>query len=104
MSFLDLIKTRQSVRKYSGQAVEREKIEKCMEAARLAPSASNSQPWKYVIVDDFELKEKVAKETYSNLIKFNKFVEQAPVIVVIVIEKSPLVTQIGAMIKKRNLV
>ncbi|MBI9038888.1 MAG: nitroreductase family protein [Bacteroidales bacterium] len=102
MSFFDLIKTRQSVRKYSGKPVEREKIEKCMVAARLAPSAGNSQPWKYVIVDDFELKEKVAKETYSSLVKFNKFAEQAPVIVVIVIEKAPLVTQIGAMIKKKE--
>ena len=102
MNFFDLIKTRQSVRKYSGKPVEREKIEKCIEAARLAPSASNSQPWKYIIVDEPGLKEKVGKETYSNLIRFNKFVEQAPVIVVIVIEKAPIITQIGAKIKNKE--
>jgi len=102
MSFLDLIKTRQSVRKYSGRPVEREEIEKCIEAARLAPSASNSQPWKYIIIDEPNLKEKVGHETYSSLVRFNKFVEKAPVIVVIVIEKAPLVTQIGAKIKKKE--
>lgn len=102
MSFFDLIKTRQSVRKYSGKVVEREKIEKCLEAARLAPSASNGQPWKYIIVDEPGLKEKVARETYSSIIRFNKFVEQAPVMVVIVIEKSPVITQIGAKIKKKE--
>lgn len=100
MRFFDLIKTRQSVRKYSDKIIDREKIEKCLEAARLAPSASNGQPWKYIIVDEPKLKNKVAKETYDNLAKFNKFVEQAPVIVVIVLEKSPIITQIGAMIKK----
>jgi len=102
MSFFDLIKARQSVRKYSGKPVEREKIEKCIEAARLAPSASNSQPWRYIIVDEPGLKEKIGKETYSNLIRFNKFTEQTPVIVVIVIEKSPIITQIGAKLKKRE--
>ena len=102
MSFLDLIKTRQGVRKYSGRPVEREEIEKCIEAARLAPSASNSQPWKYIIVDEPNLKEKVGHETYSSLVRFNKFVEKAPVIVVIVIEKAPIVTQIGARIKKKE--
>ncbi|HDK26348.1 MAG TPA: NAD(P)H nitroreductase, partial [Candidatus Atribacteria bacterium] len=41
MKFLDLVKTRQSIRKYLDTPVEREKIERCLEAARLAPSASN---------------------------------------------------------------
>ena len=64
MKFLELINKRQSVRKYSDKIVEREKIERCVESARLAPSACNSQPWKYIVVDDPELKEKVAKETF----------------------------------------
>ena len=102
MDFSELIKVRQSVRNYSDKAVEKEKIEKCLEAARLAPSASNSQPWKYIVVDEEELKNKVAKATYDKIIRFNKFTIQAPVIIVVVIEKPKLITQIGGKIKHRE--
>lgn len=102
MNFSDLIKIRQSVRNYSDKAVEKEKIEKCLEAAQLAPSASNSQPWKYIVVDDKELKNKVAKTTFDKLVRFNKFAVQAPVIIVIVLEKPKIITQIGGEIKKRE--
>ncbi len=78
MDFSELIKVRQSVRNYSDKTVEKEKIEKCLEAARLAPSASNSQPWKYIVVDEEELKNKVAKATFNKINKFNKFILQAP--------------------------
>lgn len=102
MEFLELVKLRQSVRKYTRQPIEKEKIEKCLEAVRLAPSASNSQPWKCIIVDDLDLKEKVAKATFSKAVNFNKFALQAPVIVVIVLEKSKLLTQIGGQIKNKE--
>ena len=87
MDFAELVKIRQSVRKYSNKPVEPEKIIQCIEAARLAPSACNSQPWRVVIVNDPELKEKVARETYGSVVQFNKFVHTAPVILVIVMEK-----------------
>ena len=45
MELMDVIKARRSVRKYQDKPVEREKINACLEAARLAPSACNSQPW-----------------------------------------------------------
>lgn len=47
---MDLIKSRSSVRRYSSRPVEREKIELLLEAARLAPSAVNFQPWKFVVI------------------------------------------------------
>ena len=51
-SFAELAKIRQSDRKYKDQAVEKEKIIQCLETARISPSANNSQPWKFVVVDD----------------------------------------------------
>ena len=45
MAVLDLIKHRKSVRDFLDKVVERDKIMMCLEAARLAPSACNSQPW-----------------------------------------------------------
>ena len=102
MNFPELVKTRQSVRKYTNQAVEREKIERCIEAVRLAPSACNSQPWKFIIVDDTELKDRIAKETYNTVVAFNKFVKEAPVIAVIVMEKPTMISQIGGRIKDKD--
>ncbi len=73
---------------------------RCLEVARLAPSASNSQPWTFVVVDEPVLKDKVARETFDAIARFNKFTVQAAVLVVFVIEKPKLITQIGAAIKK----
>lgn len=102
MDFLKLAQTRQSVRNYSNETIEKEKLERCLEAARLAPSASNSQPWTFVVVDEPALKEKIARETYSQLVSFNKFAVQAGAIVVIVMEKPKLIAQIGGAIKKKE--
>lgn len=100
--FLELTRLRRSVRRYKPDPVEKEKLMKCLEAARIAPSASNSQPWRFIVVDDPELKNMIAEATYDRILTFNKFTKQAPVIIVIVIEKPKLVTQIGAAIKKKE--
>jgi len=102
MEFQELIQQRQSVRKYQDKPVEREKIEKLIEAVHLAPSACNSQPWKLIIVDEPELKNKVAKATFNKAVSFNKFATEAPVIAVLVIEKAKLIAQIGGSIKNKE--
>lgn len=102
MDFTTLLLARQSVRRYRDQPVEPEKIAQLIEAVRLAPSASNSQPWKLIIVDEPELKNQVARATYSTLVSFNKFVPQAPVLAVLVVEKPKLITQIGGRLKDRD--
>jgi len=99
MNFTELINIRQSVRKYQDKPVEREKLEKIIEAVHVAPSACNSQPWKLIVVDEPELKNKVAKATFSKTIAFNKFAVEASVIAVLVIEKAKLIAQIGGSIK-----
>jgi len=96
---LDLIRKRQSVRRYTDTPVEKEKLERCLEAALLAPSACNAQPWKFIVVDDPDLAKKVGRETWNNIATFNKFAENAPVIIVITIEKSPIIPKLGKMIK-----
>ncbi|MDR0421002.1 MAG: nitroreductase family protein [Prevotellaceae bacterium] len=99
--FLDLVKKRQSVRKYSSQEIEKEKINRCIEAARLAPSACNSQPWKFVIVDDPELKLKVADASESKILGFNKFTKNCPVIVAVVREMPNLTSKLGMILKNK---
>lgn len=100
MNFSDLIKHRQSVRKYLDKPIEKEKLDQLIEAVRLAPSASNSQPWKLIIVDQPELKNEVAKATYNTLVRFNKFAPQAPVIAVFCLEEPKLITRIGASLQQ----
>ena len=102
MSFLELAKKRQSVRGYLDTAVEREKIERCVEAARLSPSACNSQPWKFIIVDEPMLRAKVAGETFGKILTFNHFSMEAPVLVLIVSQRSKLFASFGSVVKRKN--
>lgn len=102
MTFESLIKLRQSVRRYQNKPVEHEKIEKLVEAVHMAPSACNSQPWKLILVDEPELREKVARATFSDIISFNRFVSEAPVIALLVIEKARMIAQIGGSIKNQE--
>jgi nitroreductase len=98
--FMKIVAERQSVRKYDPtRSVETWKIEQCVEAARLAPSACNAQPWKFIIVDQPELRKNIAKETYGTLLRFNKFVDDAPVIAVVTIEPPNFTSKFGTKVK-----
>jgi len=99
MALLDLIKHRKSVRNFLDKPVEREKIMLCLEAARLAPSTSNSQPWRFIVVDDKQLKKKLCDAAFGGLYFINSFCKTAPVIVVIISEKSNFLTRIGGMFR-----
>ena len=100
--FLELLTKRQSVRNYKNIPVEAEKLERCLEAARLSPSACNSQPWTFIVVDEPELKAKVARATFSSTVRFNKFTIEAPVLLAVVTEKSTLVPQMGNFLKNQQ--
>lgn len=102
MNFEELIIHRQSVRKYQNKPVEKEKIDRLIHAVHQSPSASNSQPWKLIIVNQPELKNKVARATFSKTISFNKFAVEAPVIAVLVIEKAKLITRVGGKLKNQE--
>ncbi len=102
MRFLDLANQRYSVRRYTATPVARETIDRCIEAARLAPSACNSQPWKFIIVDDPSLKAELAKAAFEGLLTFNHFACQAPVLVLIVSTRQKLLAKIGGVVKKKN--
>ena len=77
MHVMDAIKTRKSVRSYLDKPVEDEKLRSILEAGRLAPSASNRQEWRYVIVRDRETRERIAEAA-----NWQSFVGEAPVIIV----------------------
>jgi nitroreductase len=75
MDIYELIRLRKSVRSYLPKEVETDKLERVLEAGRLAPSASNRQEWRFVVVKDKTTRERLAGA--SN----HSFIAQAPVIV-----------------------
>lgn len=100
MNLYELIQKRQSDRKYDSRPVDRDMVIKCLEAARLAPSACNSQPWKFVVVDEPELLKEMASA--ADGMGMNKFAAQAPVIVAVVLEKMNFTASIGSVIKDKE--
>ena len=81
MNFLDIAKTRQSCRAYDeNRAVEEEKLDAVLEAARLAPSACNGQPYRLTVCQGQAAKE-VARATMG--MGMNKFADKAPVLIII---------------------
>jgi nitroreductase len=77
MDVYTAISQRRSVRAYKDRAVEDEKLNKVLDAARLAPSASNRQEWKFVVVCDKETRERLSRAALGQT-----FVAQAPVVIV----------------------
>ena len=73
----DAIEKRRSIRKFKSDPVPDEYITALIEAARLAPSGSNTQPWRFKIASDDETKAKLAVAAYNQ-----SFVAQAPVVLV----------------------
>jgi nitroreductase len=61
MHVIEAIKTRRSVRKYKPTPIPEEHLKTILEAARLAPSAGNKQPWKFIIVRDADTKKRLAE-------------------------------------------
>jgi nitroreductase len=96
MTFLELVRRRQSVRSYLPRSVERDKIERCLEAARLAPSASNAQPWRFVVADDPALVRELAKAAY------NRFTRAVPAFVAVVREPGKAESRIGGWLAGRD--
>ena len=73
MSVFELMKERCSVREFTDQPVEKDKLIQVLEAARVAPSAANRQPWHFIVLQDEELKKAVSSHWGS----------KSPVIIVI---------------------
>lgn len=74
MDVMTVIKSRRSIRAYKSTEVEEEKLNLILEAARLSPSARNLQNWKFIVVRDKKLRERLVEAAAGQ-----KFVGEAPV-------------------------
>jgi nitroreductase len=96
---MKLVRERRSIRRYLPAPVEREKILACLEAARLAPSAENAQTWRFVVIDDPELKARYAKEAFSGLYAYCKFAAEAPVLILVLAKLDFLANRLGKQVQ-----
>ena len=76
MDFLELVASRYSVRSYQPRPVEQDKLDRILEAARLAPFGSRQQPWKFVVVRDAEIRGRLAAACSNQ-----QFIALAPVVI-----------------------
>jgi len=100
MQFFDLVKKRYSVRKYSSAKVPRTLIDQCLETARHAPSACNSQPWFFIVIDKPALLNKVTQAAFTGIYSLFTFAKDAPVLIVVLTHTSSAFARLGAHIKK----
>lgn len=94
-----LITSRRSIRKYLPGPVEREKIEACLEAARLAPSAENDQNWRFLVIDDPELKARFSRAVFSGIYQPTRFAAEAPVLILILSRIDKIALRTGQRIQ-----
>jgi nitroreductase len=91
MDIVKVIKARRSVRKYKPESIPADKLEIILEAARLAPSAGNRQPWRFVVVQEMSRKNAVAEAANNQA-----FMNDAAAIVVAVCDP-----EVSKMVRKR---
>ncbi len=92
------------MRQYDARPVRAEDILSCVEAARLAPSACNSQPWRFVVVVDPALLPVARDAAVGMPIPINAFAREAPVIVAVVAEKPKFTAAMGGVAKGHGYV
>ena len=82
MDIYELIKKRKSIRKYQSKSVEEEKLNRILEAGRLAPSAKNAQAWKFIITGDSSIKDDLVEACRGQ-----KFIAEADKIITVCVKE-----------------
>jgi len=78
MDFLELIRTRRSIRKYTETAIPGEVVQELLRAAMYAPSATNEQPWQFIVINDRKILDEIpSKHPYAAM------AAQAPLAIVV---------------------
>ena len=91
MEALKVLKERRSVRKYLPKPVPKEVIEDIIDCGRLAATALNRQPWKFVVVTEEERRKHIA-----DICEYGRFIAQAPVCVAVLCEDTKYMLEDGA--------
>jgi len=77
MDFYEVVRTRRSIRSYKPDPIPEEVLERVLEATRIAPSGSNRQPWRFIIIKDEDLKKQMVVACHNQ-----SFIADAPITIV----------------------
>ena len=102
MTFEELLRNRRSARNYHGDPVSVDVIQEIINESTLAPNAGNEQPWKFIIVDEPELRNELAKVAFNEILEINGFAFKAPVLVLMVSERQKVFAKFAGIVKKKN--
>jgi nitroreductase len=97
--FQKILGGRRSIRRFLPTPVEPGKLRACLEAARIAPSAHNVQPWRFIVVDDPGLKDRLAEAAFSGIYAGSKFAARAPVLLVLLARPGQAAVRLGSLIQ-----
>lgn len=101
MDFLELVKRRESCRNFTGEPVDSAALKEIVEAGRLAPSACNSQPWKFFVVESGgERMEEMRRA--AQIAGNNKFAAKASAFIVVFREKPNYSERVGQVLFGRE--
>lgn len=78
MELLPEIRNRQSIRRFKPDPVDQAQLDRVLEAGRLAPSAKNRQPWRFIVIEESSLREKIKVAAFNQ-----EHVGQAPIIIIL---------------------
>ena len=97
MNLDQILNTRRSVRSFDSRPVDEKDIISIIEAARLSPSACNSQTWRFIFVTQREIIRKICHEAMRPVIP-NKWLEQAPLVIVGCSQLDIIANRVGARV------
>jgi nitroreductase len=97
MSLLELAEKRESCRCFSEKPVDRRLIDLCLEAARLAPSACNAQPWSFIVLDHAPEIRSLLAPALTGVYRASSFILDAPVLIVVETRHDVFITRLGGM-------
>jgi nitroreductase len=94
-----LVQDRRSVRRFLEEPVPREKITACLEAARLAPSAENVQPWRFVVLDDPAVRAEFSRAVFGGIYSPTRFAAKAPVLILVLSKPDIMANRLGKQVQ-----
>ena len=99
MNFLELAAKRNSCRHFLPGPVDHAALSRCCEAARLAPSACNSQPWYFIVVESGQERARLAAAAFSGIYSMNSFAGSAGCLVCVLTERSSFAASAGGSVR-----
>ncbi len=93
--FFHLVKGRKSIRRFNDRSIEKTDLMICLEAARLAPSAENDQPWRFLVIDDPDIKKHFSDQVFSGVYRVSRFAAKAPVLILILARLNIITHRVG---------